>query len=437
MSYNIFPTDGDTITESDWTAILDRANARDYVERGLGVTLNGDGTFDVGAGLAFIRDSGNNQTYPVKDESGTTGVQLADTSTTNYIYLTFDPSASDVEGSVEYHVDTDQTPPAGQPSLLISTADESTSTVTPRNQEPSLSADQADVADTATDPSADGELRRNGSDVKVHSGGAVQNLSDVGSGGPTTTIDDTNSPYLTQDEDVIYCDASSGAVTVQLASADATLANEIRVVNIDATNAVTVETEGSETIDPNAEASKTVANAGWAVAFVSDGSNWDTTLAGEFESVTTETLVIGGTLYEEDANSPLNASGSTVSYSISGSYDEVIILITPGGGGHNAIRVNGDSGSNYDYVDNSDAQTTGQTEWQFGRIARDNRLFALRDAGSEIGLSADLAVARGNRTVAGSNGSEGGNGLNSIEFVDTGGSKRSIGARILGRTVDV
>ena len=151
MSYTIFPTDGDTITEAAWTAILDRANARDYVERGLGVTLNGNGTFDVAAGLAFVRDAGTNQTYPVEDESGTTGVQLADTSTTNYIYLTFDPSASDIEGSVEYHVDTDQTPPAGQPSLLIAEADESTSTVTPKNPEPSLSADEASIGSVTAD----------------------------------------------------------------------------------------------------------------------------------------------------------------------------------------------------------------------------------------------------------------------------------------------
>ena len=157
----------------------------------------------------------------------------------------------------------------------------------------SLDTERADIEDTSTDPSTNGEVRRNGSDVKVHSGGAVQSLSDIGSGGlETTTIDDTDSPYLTQDEDVIYCDTSAGAVTVQLASANATLANEIRVVNIDATNAVTVETEGSETIDPNAEASKTITNAGWAVAFVSDSSNWDTTLEGEFESLSTDDLIL-------------------------------------------------------------------------------------------------------------------------------------------------
>jgi len=156
MSYNIFPSDGDTITEAEWTTILDRGNLRDYVERGLTVSLNGDGTIDIGAGLAFIRDASTNQTYPVEDESGTAGVQLADTSTTNYVYLTFDPSASDVEGSVEYHVDTDQTPPAGQPSLLIATADESTSTVTPRNPEPSVTAESVAVTGSTDLPLSDG-----------------------------------------------------------------------------------------------------------------------------------------------------------------------------------------------------------------------------------------------------------------------------------------
>jgi len=104
----------------------------------------------------------------------------------------------------------------------------------------------------------------------------------------TTTIDDTDSPYTTSDEDIIYCDTSAGAVTVTLASSDATLANDIRIVNIDATNAVTVDTESTETIDPNAESSKTINNAGWAVTFVSDGSNWDTTLEAEFDSVNTD-----------------------------------------------------------------------------------------------------------------------------------------------------
>jgi len=113
-------------------------------------------------------------------------------------------------------------------------------------------------------------------------------LTAAGGGLTTTTIDDTNSPYTTQDEDVICCDTSSGQITVDLASADVTLGNEIRVVNIDGTNPVTVTTEGSETIDPNATAAKEIAEAGWAVSFVSGGTNWDSSLVGEFNSVITE-----------------------------------------------------------------------------------------------------------------------------------------------------
>ena len=148
-------------------------------------------------------------------------------------------------------------------------------------------------ADLGSDPAANGELQRNGTDLKAYSGGAVRNLSNIGSGGQdTATIDDTDSPFTTSDEAVVYADTSTGAVTVTLSSADAALGNEIRVVNIDGSNAVTVGTEGSETIDPAAEASKTITEAGWAVAFVSDGSNWDTTLAAEYESVSTGSATI-------------------------------------------------------------------------------------------------------------------------------------------------
>lgn len=41
--------------------------------------------------------------------------------------------------------------------------------------------------DTTADPSANGELQRNGADLKAYSGGAVRNLSNIGSGGGTTS----------------------------------------------------------------------------------------------------------------------------------------------------------------------------------------------------------------------------------------------------------
>lgn len=98
-------------------------------------------------------------------------------------------------------------------------------------------------------------------------------------------VDDTDSPYTTDDEDVIYANTANGAVTVTLASADATDGNAIRVVNVDGSNAVTVDTESTETIDPSAGSSKTISAAGWGVTFTSDGTNWDSSLSAEFAAV--------------------------------------------------------------------------------------------------------------------------------------------------------
>lgn len=43
------------------------------------------------------------------------------------------------------------------------------------------------LGDAAADPAAAGEMRRNGTDVKVFSGGAVKNISNIGSGGGGTS----------------------------------------------------------------------------------------------------------------------------------------------------------------------------------------------------------------------------------------------------------
>lgn len=285
MTFDVYPNDGDTITENRETRSRARSNSSEYVERGLGITLNGDGTFDVGAGFAIVRDG--TDAWEVEDETGTTGVSLADTTTTNFIYLTFDPTASDVEGSAGYHVDTDQTPPT-TPSLFIATADESAGTVTEKNREPVVSAESVDGPVTST-----AITNFEGSALSVDGSG---NLN--ASGLAATVIDSgSTTAYTTQGEDVIYVDTSTAAVTITLASGDATQGNEIRVVNIDATNPVTVDTEGTETIDPGAEASKSIGKAGWSVAFVSGGSNWDSSLSGEFERLSAGGADVTGETY--------------------------------------------------------------------------------------------------------------------------------------------
>ena len=53
-------------------------------------------------------------------------------------------------------------------------------------------ANQVSIGDTATDPSTNGEFRRNGTDVKIYSGGGVRNLTNIGtgSGGDVSVSDD-------------------------------------------------------------------------------------------------------------------------------------------------------------------------------------------------------------------------------------------------------
>ncbi|QLG62838.1 glycosyl hydrolase family 28-related protein [Halorarum salinum] len=92
-----------------------------------------------------------------------------------------------------------------------------------------------------------------------------------------THIDDTDSPYTTQDENLLYVDTSSGSVTVTLATADARNGHSVRIVDVGGnagTNAITVETESSEVINPDGEGSKTI-DADWGQLEVqSDGDDW-------------------------------------------------------------------------------------------------------------------------------------------------------------------
>jgi len=88
------------------------------------------------------------------------------------------------------------------------------------------------LADQSADPSANGELQRNGSDVKVYSGGAVRNLSNVGSGGTDTrtNVSDDDTTVVQDTEDInagTGLDASAdgdGTVTInaELSEGDGT-----------------------------------------------------------------------------------------------------------------------------------------------------------------------------------------------------------------------
>jgi len=79
----------------------------------------------------------------------------------------------------------------------------------------------------------------------------------------------------TSGEEVVLADTSGGALTVTLASADTGAGNVVTVVDVGGaagSDAITVDTEGSETID--GASSTTIQSDYGAAVVVADGSNW-------------------------------------------------------------------------------------------------------------------------------------------------------------------
>jgi len=92
-----------------------------------------------------------------------------------------------------------------------------------------------------------------------------------------TQIDDTDSPYLTNGEQYIYVDTTDGPVTIQLASSDTVDGAEIRIIDTGesaSANPITIQTEGTENINPGSNSSITLTVDGTYVDLFSDGSNW-------------------------------------------------------------------------------------------------------------------------------------------------------------------
>lgn len=142
VSGDVVWQDGDDLSETNLTRSAAKSNLTDYVERGMGVTVDsGSNTVDIGSGQAIIQDGIH--AYDVFPNQAT-GVSLPG-SGTNYIYVALKPDADD---DVYIHIDEDQSPPS-DPSLLIATADASTGSATVKNREPTLAADGITLRDTS------------------------------------------------------------------------------------------------------------------------------------------------------------------------------------------------------------------------------------------------------------------------------------------------
>ncbi len=74
-------------------------------------------------------------------------------------------------------------------------------------------------------------------------------------------------------DDLVYCDASSGAITVTLPAASGNSGRPLRIKKIDSSaNTVTIDGNGSETIDDGLTAVLT--DQYESVDLVCDGANW-------------------------------------------------------------------------------------------------------------------------------------------------------------------
>lgn len=140
--------------------------------------------------------------------------------------------------------------------------------------------------------------------------------------------------------------------------------------------------------------------------------------------------------WEEDANSPLSNTGSSsYTYTISGTYDKVEIFFdtsqlsqTLG----NELRVNGDSNANYEYLDNSDSQTTGSNQFDLGSGFGAIYKISLSEYGAQgVGVNVEHVNFDTGALVYGANNDVSAS-LDSFTLLDSGSNNFDIEARVYG-----
>jgi len=167
-----------------------------------------------------------------------------------------------------------------------------------------------------------------------------------------------------------------------------------------------------------------------------DFSNDDLTNIGtaSVASLEAESLIIGGTLYEEDDNSPFDVSSSQeATYNVAGDYEQIILIPDPGIVGHNQLRINGDDNENYDYLFNDDTQTSNQTEWEIPRPSGFEYLNISVKRGDNVRFATALQDRESGSTIAGRNDAQ--DEINSVTLLDD--SSRDAKFRVFGRSMDI
>jgi len=155
-------------------------------------------------------------------------------------------------------------------------------------------------------------------------------------------------------------------------------------------------------------------------------------------AITTEQLVIGGTLYEEDDNSPFTASNtSSAQYTVAGTYNDVILIPDRDQSAQpNQYQVNGDSGQNYTSTARDGTESTGNTEWGNARLGGVSYIEFYEHFRDRLEIAVVSGAHGGDILVAGENQNVSGP-INTITLKDNSGSSRSVQARVFGRVMDI
>ena len=152
-------------------------------------------------------------------------------------------------------------------------------------------------------------------------------------------------------------------------------------------------------------------------------------------SVSTGALAIGGTLYEEDDNSPIDVTNeASHTYSVAGDFHEIILIADPTLIGFNELQVNGIT-SDYTGLSNGGAEATSLSEWAIPFDFQRSYL-TMRDANNRIRFGCDLTDAVGSDTfIAGDAGANTGNTINQFTLSDSDSTARDSKVRVYGRSI--
>lgn len=186
---------------------------------------------------------------------------------------------------------------------------------------------------------------------------------------------------------------------------DATKDRWIPVQGLDLEGA-TIDNAGSIAVD-------SLSATQLAQALNANGNDITNIGAADADSVNTGDLTYSaGVTFKEDDNSPLEILGeSSGTITLADEYDAVKMIMTGTDSGPTELldmQINGDTGSNYEYVDNGDNTTSGATSWEGVAISN-------RSVGQHITLSGSWGNAvtfgtsvhgqSGGRTIGGRNNS--------------------------------